>query len=265
MDAGDDVLRQTAGTDTLDGGEGSDRIEFSQTGITYAGAIGVTVNLATHVSDLDNSAAGANATLVSIETVFGTSGNDVFIGGDPEHAPDLLGNRTTEIFRPSGGNDIITGATGYFNTRVDYSTNTNAQAVSVNLGTGTASNGQGGTDTLIRVDQVFGGSGNDALFGGGLERSASGGFFEQFRGNAGNDTIDGAGTDTVLGAAGSDRVNYVNSSAAVIVNLGATSYVVGGDTVPGGCGARRLWFHRHPAQYQPGAGLGLQRHAGGRG
>jgi Ca2+-binding RTX toxin-like protein len=230
---GDDVLRVTSGADTLDGGDGFDRIDFTQTGITYGGTTGVTVNLATGVSDLNNNAAGADSTLVSIESVFGTAGNDVFTGGDASHAPDSLGNGTTENFRPGGGNDTITGATGNgVFTRVDYGSSTSA--VTANLGTGSASDGFGGTDTLVRVDAVFGGSANDVLNGGGLERSGSGGFFEQFRGNAGNDTINGAGTDTVLGAAGSDRVNYGNSPGAVIVNLGATPYVVAGDTVPGG-------------------------------
>jgi Ca2+-binding RTX toxin-like protein len=226
---GDDELRQTRGADHLDGGAGSDRLVFtnpngtSTTGVTYGGilGVGVDVNLAKGTSDYDtNDAENPDGTLVSIENVTGTIGNDNFEGGDLTHAPDLLGNGTTESFRPLGGDDTITGASRIgFATRVDYSTNTSLQAVSVNLGTGTAFDGRGGTDTLVRVDQVFGGLGDDTLLGGGQERSASGGFFELFRGNSGNDTIDGAGTDTVVGAAGADRVNYGNSQAAVIVNL----------------------------------------------
>jgi Ca2+-binding RTX toxin-like protein len=230
---GDDVLRQTRGADTLDGGAGFDRLEFGNTGIAYGGATGVVVNLATHVSDLNSSAAGANARLISIESVFGTAGNDVLRGGDVAHAADLLGSGTTENFRPSGGNDIVIGATGNgFLTRVDYANSTSA--ITVDLGTGTASDGFGGTDTLVRIDVVYGGSGNDVLNGGGRERLASGAFLEQFRGNAGNDSIDGVGTDSVLGAAGADRVNYGSSPAAVMVNLGATAYAAGEDVVAGG-------------------------------
>jgi len=222
-DGNNNLLRGNLGDDTLDGGAGTDTADYSQA----SGS--VTVNLATGTA----SGADGNDTLVSIESVFGTAGNDVFIGGDPAHAPDLLGNGTNEIFRPGGGNDTITGATGNgVATRVDYSNSTSA--ITVNLGTGTASDGFGGTDTLVRVDHVFGGSANDVLNGGSLERSTNGGFFEVFRGNSGNDTLNGAGTDTVLGAAGADRANYGNSPAAVIVNLGATPYVAGSDTVPGG-------------------------------
>jgi len=241
--SGDDELRQTRGADSMDGGAGFDRLAFtnpsgaSTTGIVYGGAVGVNVNLAAGTSDYDTSDAGNPlGFLVSIENVTGTAGNDNFVGGDATHAPDLLGNDTTEAFRGLGGNDTITGATGNgVGTRVDYSTNTNAQAVSLNLGTGTASDGFGGTDTLVRVDQAFGGAGADSLLGGGQERSASGGFFELLRGNSGNDTIDGAGTDTVVGAAGADRANYGNSPNGVIVNLSADPFeVVGIDTVPGG-------------------------------
>jgi Ca2+-binding RTX toxin-like protein len=230
---GDDVLRQSKGADTLDGGAGEDRLDFLATGVSYGGVVGISVNLATHVSDLDSSSPGANAMLISIETVFGTQGNDSFTGGDSAHAPNALGRATIETFRPSGGNDTITGAAGNgWLTRVDYSSS--SSAVTVNLLAGTATDGFGGTDTLVRVDFVEGGSGNDLLYGGGTERSASGELYEVFRGNAGNDTINGAGPDTVQSAAGNDRVHYGNSPAAVIVNLGTTSRVVGNDTVPAG-------------------------------
>jgi Ca2+-binding RTX toxin-like protein len=245
---GDDALRQTRGHDSIVGGDGSDRLEFtnpngtSTTGIGYGGAIGVSVNLQTGISDADpsgsdtiNGALGNVGTVSGIELVVGTAGNDLFVGGDPAHGPDFFGSSVTESFRPVGGNDTITGPMGDgFSVRADYSTNLNTQPVSVNLGTGEASDGMGGTDTLVRVDHVFGGAGNDTLLGGGQERASSGAFFEIFRGNAGNDTIDGAGTDTMVGAAGNNRVNYGNSPAAVTVNLSAAPFVVGIDTVQGG-------------------------------
>ena len=165
---GNDVLFQTQGNDTIDGGDDFDTLSFND-GVGG----GVNVNLATHVSTH-----GANvATVTAIENVTGTAGDDTLTGGDAIHAPDFLGNSITESFRPLGGNDTITGATGNgFITRVDYSTNTSLQAVSVNLGAGTASDGQGGADTLMRVDQVFGGSGDDTLLGGSQERGNSGVF-----------------------------------------------------------------------------------------
>jgi Ca2+-binding RTX toxin-like protein len=212
-DANNNLLRGNLGDDTLDGGLGSDIADYSQAGGS------VTVNLATGTA----SGADGNDTLISFELVFGSDFADTFVGGDLSHAADSFGNRIGETFRGDGGNDTITGGgdAGFFFTTADYSGNTNAQPVTVNLGTGIANDGRGGTDTLIDVDAARGGAGNDLLIGGSLSRSPSGNFFESFRGNAGNDTIDGAGDDTIIGRA--DRVDYTNSSFAVVVNLGTTS------------------------------------------
>jgi Ca2+-binding RTX toxin-like protein len=232
--AGSDLLRQTTGADTLDGGEGTeDRIDFTQTGITYGGAVGVVVDLSTGVSDLDGSNTGDDSTLIGIEAVTGTAGNDSFTGGDASHAPDVLGNEVVESFQPGAGDDTVTGATGNgVATRVDYATV--GTAVTIDLGAGTATGADIGSDTLVRIDQVHGGTGNDTLNGGGEERSACGTLFERFRGNAGNDVINGAGSDTVVGAAGTDAVDYANSTSGVVVNLDTAAHVIKGDTVAGG-------------------------------
>jgi len=226
------LLRGNKGDDTLDGGGGADTADYSQA----SGA--VTVNLATGKA----SGADGNDTLVSIEIVRGSAFNDTLIGGDPAHAADSFGDRTGETFQPGAGNDTITGGSdsglsGIFFAALDYALNTSAQAVTVNLGTGIASDGQGGTDKFSNIDGVRGGAGDDLLIGGGLSRAASGFFFESYRGNAGNDTIDGAGGGTTIARA--DRVDYVNSPFAVVVNLGTTAisgnyYGAGVITVAGG-------------------------------
>ena len=82
------------GADTIDGGTGTDRLDYSENSVN-----GATVNLATHTA----SNSQGTATLTSIEGVNGTSGNDVFVGGDPAHAPDSLGNTTSERFRGERG------------------------------------------------------------------------------------------------------------------------------------------------------------------
>ena len=199
---------------------------------------GVNVDL-----EMQTSTHGTNvATISAIEFVVGTSGNDVFTGGDPLHAPGFETGQA-EFFQPLGGNDTITGKAGRgWNTGVDYGTST--APVTVVLGNsnniGTASDGFGGTDTLIDVDLVRGGAGNDSLTGGSYSQGASGTFVEQFRGNAGNDTIDGGGSDTVIGAHGvTDRAEYNSSPFAVVVNLGTDTisgnyYGTGVITVNGG-------------------------------
>jgi Ca2+-binding RTX toxin-like protein len=214
--AGDDRLVQTLGSDVIFGGDGQDILTFS--GISGA----VNVNLAAGTS----TASGSSATIFSIEHVFGTSGNDTLIGGDPGHAP-MHESGEAEIFRPSGGNDTVSGAAGHgWITVADYSNS--ASAVTVTLGNsnnlGTASGADIGTDTLINVDRVRGGSGDDLLVGGSYATSANGNFNEHFRGNAGNDTIDGQGTDTTLANIGdNDFVEYSNSPNAVVVNLSGSA------------------------------------------
>lgn len=230
--AGNDVLRQSRGNDIINGGEGTfDQLEFTNNGIVYGGAIGVNVNLAMGTSDADpnngdavNGPGGDVATISGIESVVGTAGNDVFVGGNPELNPVLSGS-VSEFFRPLGGNDTITGEVGMgWSTVVDYSTNSSLQPVTVVLGNGnnigTASDGFGGFDSLVEVDVVRGGAGNDLLVGGSYGQGASGILVEAFRGNAGNDTIDGGGSDTVIGAYGvTDRAEYNSSPGAVTVNL----------------------------------------------
>ena len=222
---GDDTLGQTKGSDSISGGSGFDTLLFND-GVSG----GVNVDLEFHTSTH-----GTNvATLSAIEFVVGTSGNDVFTGGDPLHAPGFESGQT-EFFQPQGGNDTITGKAGRgWSTAVDYGSNTSAAPVTVVLGNsnniGTASDGFGGNDTLSEIDYVRGGAGDDSLVGGSYNQGASGSFVEQFRGNAGNDTIDGGGSDTVIGAHGvTDRAEYTNSPFAVVVNLGRPLDTISGD------------------------------------
>ena len=214
------------GNDTVDGGNGTDALNYSSNSTNAA-----TVNLATHSAV----SAQGNITLVSIETVRGTAANDSFIGGDSSHNIDSIGNRIGETFRGNTGNDTITGGSGTFFTTADYANNLAAQPVSVNLFgtgvafTGTASDGRGGTDTLINVDAVRGGLGNDLLVGGSLSRGTTSTFFELFRGNAGNDTLDGGNSHSDGGNASTDRADYSNNTASQAINVNlATGFVSDG-------------------------------------
>ena len=267
---GNDWLQQSPGADLLDGGAGFDTLDFTQTGITYGGATGVVVNLATGTSD---SGGAGIATVSSFERVYGTAGNDVFVGGDPLHVFDSLGNRDGENFRPGAGNDTITGGTDVgLNTTVDYGNNTSLQPVSVNLYTGVASDGLGGTDTLVNVDRVYGGAGNDLLVGGSQSRGTFGGFLENLRGNAGNDTLDGG--DAQSGVIGSDRADYSNNTSAQPINVnlgtgaasdgwGGTDTLIDIQQVWGGAGNDTLTGSAGNDVFDGGAGNDILNGAGG--
>jgi Ca2+-binding RTX toxin-like protein len=265
--AGDDQLVGLGGNDTVNGGAGNDFIQmaYSSPGLfgndVIDGGVGydtlgfstpssapITANLATHTA---GNASQGTATITSIEAVNGTAGADVFIGGDIAHATDSTNNRIGERFRGNDGADSITGGAGVdFYAIADYANNTALQAVYVNLGGYYATDGRGFTDTLVNIDAVRGGAGNDILIGGGDGRSGNGYFFESFRGNAGNDVFNGnnAGFDPGITF---DEADYSNngSAQAVIVNLatgvasdglGGTDTLIDIDFVVGGAGADSL-------------------------
>ena len=88
-----------------------------------------------------------------------------------------------------------------------------------NLFAGTASDGRGFNDTLAEVDALRGGAGNDTLVGGSLSRGTTGFFFEQFRGNLGNDRLDGNNSNSDGDYASTDRADYSNNTSAQAVNV----------------------------------------------
>ncbi|MDH4478602.1 MAG: DUF4347 domain-containing protein [Rhodoferax sp.] len=259
LDGNDTVSAGTSafGNDIVDGGSGSDWISFSN-----LPASAVTVNLANHTA---TSTLGS-VSMTSIEKVAGSSAGDILTGGDPANATDSMGYRITEWFRGNGGNDTITGGAGAnFFTASDYSNNTSSQAVNANLRTGVAQDGLGGTDTLVNVDYLVGGAGNDVLTGGSLSRIDSGEFHERFRGGAGNDTIDGSNSTSDGDYASVDRVEYSNNTSTQAINvnlatgiandgLGGTDRLISIDQVFGGAGNDTLIGSDRGDQFDGGAG-----------
>ena len=159
------------------------------------------------------------------DTLVGNAGNDDLIGGAGNDR--LTGGIGLDYFRGDAGNDRFDGGEGFdfnwwaksqdFDT-VDYRFGPTT-GVNVSLATGKASDGQGGTDTLINIESVYGSAFNDTLRGGGGAR------FESFRGGAGNDTIIGAGTKAT-------RAEYSDSTGGVTITL--TGAADGRGSVKGG-------------------------------
>ena len=196
--AGNDILEGGAITDTLNG-DNSNRVTYRN-----ATGAGVTVDFiaGTAVGAVGSDA--GNDTLVNFNQVQGSSFGDTLLGS----------NRTdvTEQFEGRGGNDTIDGRGGFDIVRYGSAT----AGVTVNLVTGTATGAGVGTDTLLNIEGVFGSAFNDTLTGGNAANgvTVSDGLSEVFRGEAGNDTIDGG--------QGYDRVDYTSSTAGVIVVLNDT-------------------------------------------
>jgi Ca2+-binding RTX toxin-like protein len=184
------------GNDAIDGRGGLDLVRYDWS------SAAVNVNLVTGVA---SDGFGGTDTLLNIEGVYGSAYNDTLTGGNASNGTSVTDYRNKlEWFRGNGGNDVINGGQGY--DRADY---TSAKvAVTVNLATGSASDGLGGTDTLISIEGVRGSAYNDTLTG-------SNALFESFEGREGDDMINGAG--------GIDRVDYYRAISGVTVNLSTGS------------------------------------------
>jgi Ca2+-binding RTX toxin-like protein len=240
---GDDLLRGGGGADIIDGGSGFDAADYS----TSAAAVNIDLNT--------SSASGGDAagdTLISIEQIIASSGDDILVGRNG--VDDILdgGNGNDIISGLSGndtliggsGNDLLLGGLGADSLiggtgldLADYSTSSIAVQVGLDGSTGVGGDATGdvlsGIESLrgsafddqltgsVSADTLEGGSGNDILTG--LVGS------DTLYGDAGDDILSGGiGADILNGGTGTDTVDYATSSVAVTVGLDG-SLSSGGD------------------------------------
>ncbi|MGV1801228.1 calcium-binding protein, partial [Agrobacterium vitis] len=213
--SGDDTLIGGAGADVLKGGEGSDTA-------SYAGGLGVNVNLKTNVAT-GNDAAGD--TFYSIENLTGSSWDDTFTS-------DGIAN----ILNGSGGTDTA-------------SYGSSKEAVQINLVTKVFTGDDAAGDTLISIERIAGSDFDDTFTANSTIT---------FAGGKGNDTyvVGSAGvTISEAAGAGSDTVqtsvNYTLSDYVETLQYTGTgdftgtgsaqaNTIIGGsgdDTLIGGAGA----------------------------
>lgn len=229
--SGDNVFRGLDGNDTIDGGLGSDWINYAEaltTNHSMTGStIGITVDLSAakdangylSVTVADgNELLGSASTdkLKGIENITGTIYNDTLIGDGGENT-----------LQGYGGSDILMGGGGI--DTADFRLNASGITASLN-------------DTGINNDAVQNGtvtssSGNNMLYG--IENIRGSEYADTITGNSGNNTIDGgAGNDTLTGGGGIDTLSYRSALGGVTVDLGngtarSASGVAGTDLVSG--------------------------------
>ncbi|SDG35454.1 MULTISPECIES: hypothetical protein [unclassified Duganella] len=172
-----EIFIGNGGNDSIDGGSGFDVAEYSSS------LAAVNVNLVSGVA-LDG--LGGQDALTDIEGVVGSAFNDTLTGSDAGY----------ESFEGRAGNDTIDGKGGI--DRVDYFGA--KTGVVVNLVTGTASDGYGGTDKLLNIEDVIGSIYNDSITGNAADNVLIG--------YLGNDTLNGgAGDDLFFAGSGLDLVD----------------------------------------------------------
>ncbi|THD84462.1 calcium-binding protein [Aliigemmobacter aestuarii] len=150
------------------------------------------------------------------DSVYGANGNDLVMGGTGNDLVD--GGEGNDTLRGEAGNDTLSGGAG-----IDTADYSGSAPVRVNLSVTSAQNTGQGIDRIFGVENVQGGSRNDAITGnGGANLLIGGGGNDTLKGGAGNDRLQGdAGNDLMLGGTGKDWAVFTGS-AAVTVNLGLT-------------------------------------------
>lgn len=183
------------GNDTIDGGAGFDRADYTSS------IAAVSVVLGGLGAGRAADGFGGTDVLLNIEAVRGSNFADILTGSD---------TGAFESFEGRGGNDTINGMGG--TDLVDYSYA--GAAVNVNLAAGIAADGQGGSDKLSNIEQVRGSlTGNDILYGNTLAN--------RLEGLGGNDTLNGAGgADTMVGGDGNDTY-YVDNAGDLVLETNA--------------------------------------------
>lgn len=153
--AGNDIIDGGNGSDVLDGGAGIDTLNLA------SATAGVTVNLAAASSSGGGDGFGPDV-VRNFENVSGSAFND-FVSGDGQ-ANHLAGGAGDDNLSGAGGNDVLVGGSG--NDRLDGGTGIDTadyggttSGVTVNLFSGVAT-GEG-SDTLIGIENLIGGSGDD--------------------------------------------------------------------------------------------------------
>ena len=125
----------------------------------------------------------------------------------------------------STGNDLFVAAVGDGNNGykgslgIDtYDLSATAAAATVNLATGVSTSAQTGSDTLVGMENVVGGSGNDTITGDANDNVFTGGLGnDTMVGGGGNDTFNGGvGADSMTGATGNDTYFVDNVGDAVV-------------------------------------------------
>ncbi len=239
--AGNDSLSGRGGNDTLSGGEGNDSFvggdgDDSLSGGAdrdlgdYSAALEqIVVDLAAGTAT--GSEIGSDA-LTGIEDIAAGGGDDS-LGGD-DNGNLLDGGAGNDSLAGRGGDDTLAGGEG--RDLADFSAAT--QTVDVDLEAGTASGSETGTDQLSGIEDLVGGSGDDALAGDALGNLLDGGAgSDNLVGRAGDDTlIGGAGDDSLNGGEGRDLADYGATTAGVVVDLGAgiaSGSEVGSDQLSG--------------------------------
>ena len=226
---GNDTLTGGAGNDTLNGGLGVDIAAYA------AATAGVRVNLAVAGPQAVGAGLGSDV-LIAIEGVIGSAHADTLSGNAVANMLDggagndslvglygndtLLGGAGADTLNGGQGDDVINGGEG-----VDTAIFAGGANFKVNLGIGARQATGQGNDVIQGIENLIGGTGNDAFTGNGLANMLNGqAGNDTLLGLGGNDTlVGGLGNDLMDGGAGVDTILFSGAANGIRVNLNVTT------------------------------------------
>src|SRR5215831_18238646 len=233
---GNDVFNYTIGdgADTVNGGADFDTLNiigtagndalavtFNGTSITNFAGGGTVANVESITSNLlggtDTLNFGASTANVTVDLSAGTASGFTSIAG----IENVTGGAGNDTLNGGLGNDTLAGGLG--TDTASYAGEIDAMFVDLVAGTARRGNAAAAIeDTMATIENVTGGSGNDAITGSAAANVLTGG--------AGNDSITGSAVANVLtGGAGNDSILAGAGNDIIIGGLG-------NDTMNGGAG-----------------------------
>ena len=187
---GGEYFQGNEGDDTIDGGAGWDRVDYTNS------ISGVVVHLGGNMDGTAQDGFGGTDTLRNIEAVRGSTFNDVLVASNRN---TFLVDGYLESLEGLEGDDTLDGSAANM-VRADYKSS--GQSVLIDLKSGRAADGFGTVDTLIGINAVRGSSYSDTITGNDKANLLDG--------QAGNDLlIGGLGQDTLRGMQGDDTYRFV--------------------------------------------------------
>ena len=247
---GNDSLIGGAGFDSYDGGSGSDTVDF-------AGAAGWVIDLG--AGSATTLTGYTTETLVSIENVIGSDGDDRITGTNRSN--DLDGGGGDDTLIGGGGVDDFYGGSGF--DTVDLSGSNSKWRVDLGAGTAelTTATGNVHTSDFVGIESVIGPRNSMTFIGTSGNEKATGSYFadifyarggvDEFHGGNGSDTVSfgnyGEGL-TIRGTAGYARLGDGTQVTTFtgIENIFATSEddditgTSGNNTIVGRSGADKI-------------------------
>ncbi|MBI3445761.1 MAG: hypothetical protein HY055_10480, partial [Magnetospirillum sp.] len=187
--SGDDTFISANSAATMDGGSGSNWVEYTAASI----ASGVTVNLSSTIGIGSGGAAGDH--MVNITNILGSTFDDTLTAAGA--GGTLLGNDGNDTLIAGAGTDILNGGNG-----TDVVSYAGAAAVTVDQTAGDHGSGLALHDSYSNVETIIATSNADTLIGG-----------------------TGAGSASMDGGSGSDWVDYeyLSGGQGATLNLAANT------------------------------------------